>query len=578
MNGSILRNYIGIASTFHDGALAIVNSTGNVVFAEATERPMQYKRALNISADIVHYTGDLIEKYCERNAEIVVAGSWREQMEQAWSREVTKRELEPEATASHFGAVIDDFSLRSCVRSVSFAGRAIGYEMQRVGWPNVLGKKMRTYPHHLTHAATACLTSPFDEAICAVSDGFGEESGVAFYSYKNGLLSEIPTKKHHDVDSLGNFFLEVCGLCGFGFFSGEEWKVMGLAAHGAEDLELERLLRRLIRVEGLAIVPDGTSEELARIRCILRARRREPDSPVIDAANIAYSGQKVFCDRTIELLNNLYNVYPHENLVISGGCALNSSCNGRILEATPYRNLHVFSAPADDGNAVGAALLAYYEDNPDRRPIPGHQSPYLGSQMERESLTNVRRFNANGKIHECSNPPHLAASMLASGKVIGWIQGAAEFGPRALGNRSILADPRSATIKDHLNTRIKFREEFRPFAPAILHEFGAEYFENYQESPYMERTLYFKSQGATLVPGVVHEDGTGRLQSVKREWNEPFYELIYAFFQLTSIPMVLNTSYNVMGKPIAHSVEDVIAVFYTTGLDAVFIDRTVIEK
>jgi carbamoyltransferase len=170
------------------------------------------------------------------------------------------------------------------------------------------------------------------------------------------------------------------------------------------------------------------------------------------------------------------------------------------------------------------------------------------------------------------------ARLLAEGQLVGWVQGRAEFGPRALGNRSILADPRPPDMKDRINLRVKFREEFRPFAPSILDEFGDEYFESYQVSPYMERTLTFKESAREKVPAIVHVNRTGRLQSVRREWNEAYYELIYAFYQLTGVPMLLNTSFNVMGKPIMHSVEDAIGLFYTTGLDALAIEDYLIEK
>ncbi|MGH8532131.1 MAG: carbamoyltransferase C-terminal domain-containing protein, partial [Gammaproteobacteria bacterium] len=158
------------------------------------------------------------------------------------------------------------------------------------------------------------------------------------------------------------------------------------------------------------------------------------------------------------------------------------------------------------------------------------------------------------------------------------IQERAEFGPRALGNRSILADPRLSEMKDRLNREVKFREEFRPFAPAILHEYGEEYFENYQESPYMERTLRFKQEVRAKVPAVVHVDGTGRLQTVKREWNARFHALIEAFHRLTNVPLLLNTSFNIMGKPMVHTVEDALAVFFTTGMDALVIEDYLLEK
>jgi carbamoyltransferase len=578
MKQSSVRNYVGLATTFHDSGLAIVGSRGQILFAEATERPMQYKRAINISPDVVHQFGELIDRHCEPGAQIVVASSWRAQFERELGIMLENCVRERNQFQTESERITREFAARSCIRSVSFSGRAIDYELMRVGWRKGSVGEVRSYQHHLTHAATACFTSPFKEATCAVSDGFGEDSAVRFFSYLNGSVYESAEAPSSGPGSLGLFFLEVCELCGFSYFSGEEWKVMGLAAHGTEDAELEELLRNLVRIDGLNVVPGNHPEQLRDIRAALDRRRRRPDAPAVDAANIARAGQKVFCDLTIELLNNLYQSCPSENLILAGGCALNSSCNGKILESTPFKRVHIFSAPADDGNAIGAALLAYYEDHSGEKRVPSLQSPYLGSEMSRETLNNVKRFNAGRQMRVCSDPARCAAEMLATGKVIGWIQGRAEFGPRALGNRSILADPRSHTIKDHINSRVKFREEFRPFAPAILHEFGPEFFENYQEAPYMERTLRFRPAMAARVPGVVHEDGTGRLQTVKMEWNELFYKLIYNFYELTGVPIVLNTSFNVMGKPIAHSVEDALAVFYTTGLDALFIQDVVFEK
>jgi carbamoyltransferase len=170
------------------------------------------------------------------------------------------------------------------------------------------------------------------------------------------------------------------------------------------------------------------------------------------------------------------------------------------------------------------------------------------------------------------------ARRLADGRLVGWVQGRAEFGPRALGNRSILADPRDPGMKDRINGRVKFREEYRPFAPSILDEFGPEFFFDYQASPYMERTLRFRPEAAERVPAVVHVDGTGRLQSVIRESNPRFHALLEAFRDLTGIPLLLNTSFNVMGKPIVHSVEDAVAVFMTTGLDVLVIEDYLFEK
>jgi carbamoyltransferase len=474
--------------------------------------------------------------------------------------------------------LVEHISMRHAVISMwktrTFAGDNLDFELGRIGWPRPFVAARRRYDHHLTHAAAACFGSPFTEATCAVVDGIGEDASCAFYDYRGGELKPHGTQPKGE-GSLGFFYLKICLACGFGILTGEEWKSMGLAAYGKPDEALLELFRSMIRVQGLQLeAPNSSAERLA-----LYELRRAALASREKAADIAFAGQQVFTETLMQLLGNLARESGSRNLVLAGGCALNSSANGQILESTPFDALSVFCAPADDGNAVGAALLAYQHDHPDFAPDARNQSPYLGSRMSQETLGNVLRFAGRSSVTDCGqHAARRAAQLLADGRIIGWIQGRAEFGPRALGNRSILADPRSPQVKDRINSRVKFREEFRPFAPSILHEHGPEYFENYQESPYMERTLRFRPEAARRVPGVVHVDGTGRLQTVKREWNARFHELIDQFWRITDIPLVLNTSFNVMGKPIAHSVEDVLAVFYSSGVDAVFIDDVLIEK
>jgi carbamoyltransferase len=268
-----------------------------------------------------------------------------------------------------------------------------------------------------------------------------------------------------------------------------------------------------------------------------------------------------------------------DNLVLSGGCALNSCYNGRIVNRTGFTRLHVPSAPADDGNALGAAFLAYHRDHPRARPPARAATPYLGSRISSRPLDSLLRLGRLASTRHCPGTVHqVAASLLADGKVVGWIQGRAEFGPRALGNRSILADPRPSDVRERINAIVKFREPFRPFAPAILDEYGPDWFEDYQVSPYMERTLVWRACAQSRVPGVVHVDRTGRLQSVRRVWNERFYDLIRAFHARTGVPILLNTSFNVVGKPIVHTLEDALGIFCTTAMDALIVEDYVIEK
>lgn len=584
------KNYIGLACTGHDNALAIVNSHGQVLFAEATERYLQNKRAIGVLPDDLIRIGKLIDEYCEPDADIVIAKSWSDDAVDVLGSEYQEMgeyigllEQRDSTPANEFikhrlhdyRHIVDFFK-----SSVEQSGMHLKHVLETgFGVSSQRRVEQRGFDHHLTHAATACYTSPYSDAACAVIDGFGEGTSCSFYRYKDGEITAVETPAGNMKWSLGSFYVNLTGLCGFEHWKGEEWKVMGLAPYGKFNQEIYDLLHEYIKIKGLQIVcPMNSSAALTKLydRFAIQAGQKP-----LDVADLAYTGQQVFAELSRQLLCNFHEQTNCDNLVLGGGCALNSTWNGQIVDETPFNSLHAYSAPADDGNALGAALLAYHQDHPDRQPRHETHSPYLGSVLLGESLDNLRRFSRNPKMRSGLSNSEIAkhtATLLSEGKIIGWAQGRAEFGPRALGNRSILADPRSPEMKDRINAMVKFREEFRPFAPSILDEFGEEYFANYQFTPYMERTLNFNDAVKDRVPAVVHENGSGRLQSVTRELNPLYYELISQFHQLTGIPIVLNTSFNIMGKPIIHSVEDAVSVFYTTGLDALVIEDVIIEK
>ncbi|TQV66320.1 carbamoyltransferase [Exilibacterium tricleocarpae] len=578
----IFRNYIGLSVTGHDNAIAIINSEGEVVFAEAAERYMQNKRAFCCPADDFLRIRSLIDDYCEPGAELVVAKTWSDTAVSALELEAAKIKVEMNNNTAYpsvwqqrylaYKGFIDLFlpSIKDAANNIkSYVEGSPKWHMSS-----------RSYDHHLTHAANGYFSSHYDRALCLVIDGLGEATATGAYKCEGNIIEPVKARRAplDGFASLGLFYgLTLCQLCGFDGWKGEEWKVMGLAAYGQMDEELYQLMRNYMVVDGFSLrYTENSRDNYLKIM----SRMRKPGQPAEDVADVAYTGQQVFAEWVSELLSNLHQLDFCDNLVLAGGCALNSSYAGKIIEHTPFKQVYVPSAPADDGNALGAAFLAYIEDHEHYKKETKVLSAYLGSTFRRETLSNLER---HGKIAgltqlQAGEAPVIAARLLAKGKIIGWGQGRAEFGPRALGNRSILADPRNPQMKDEINARVKFREEFRPFAPSILAEHGDEYFENYQETPYMERTLRFKDSVVDLVPAVVHADGTGRLQSVKREWNVDYYELIREFYRITGIPLVLNTSFNVMGKPIIHSVEDALAVFYTSGIDVMFLEDYVISK
>ncbi|MBF0441154.1 MAG: carbamoyltransferase [Oligoflexales bacterium] len=569
------RNYIGLSLTPHDPAIAIMNSRGEVVFAEAAERYQQNKRGWNCLPEDLIRIKSLLKNYCESGADIVVSGSWSrigaieaKLYEHFFFKLFSKRS----PFQGYYGMIAMAAHLKS---NLDGAGLNIQWQAKHLDPKvNIIRKY---YDHHYTHAAGACYGSPYDEALCLVSDGIGNHFyPMALYHYREGGLRRLDYYRPFNFHSLGLFYSLICNVCGFDSMKGEEWKVMGLASYGTFDENIYKLLKKVIVVwKGRIYRPIGS----AKAQLELEAMKRKSGEPALNSANLAHTAQKYFCELLILLLHSLHETKLSDNLILTGGSALNSSCNGIILENTDYRNLYVPSAPSDDGNAVGAAYLAFREDNPSFIPPREVLTPYLGDTFDQKALDKFIEFGPYKPTPLDGKPVHVkAAELLSGGKIVAWAQDRAEYGPRALGNRSILADPRDEKIKDRLNATVKFREEFRPFAPSILHEHGPEYFENYQESPYMERTLRFKKEVKERVPGVVHVDGTGRLQTVKRQWNQKYYDLISEFKRITGIPVVLNTSFNVMGKPIVHSVEDAFTVFNASGLDALIINDSLFEK
>ncbi len=575
--------FIGLSTTLHDPAVAIVDEAGRLLFAEATERYLQNKRAINCEPDHIFRIGELINSYCPSGRTFHIARTWSKRNSGLpwWLPPLQLAGLDPRAFhRPGLRALSRTLLLRQyqvahlwlCSLSCHLKGGANLVKFLTDEFPDCR-VRLLNFNHHYTHAANACFGSPFTRAVCAVFDGYGEPGNTSYFDYHDRDLKLLAHRK--GPESLGALYMLLTELCGFSSLRGEEWKVMGLAAHGEYNPELDAMLRSLVTVRGLAL-QYAPRDMLFKTIGALRGWQRPHGSDPMQSADLANTGQRFFCDLVIGLLRNLARASKTENLILSGGCALNSACAGQILERTPFRNVYIPCAPADDGNAVGAAWLAYKQ----RRPLPantGYTTPYLGSGIPTADLERYCRFSRQ-RVRLSNALAMEVAEQLAQGRIVGWVQGRAEFGARALGNRSILADPRPAGIRHRLNQTVKFRESFRPFAPAILHEFGPAYFENYQESPYMERALRFRADVLDKIPAVVHADGTGRLQTVKESWNPKFYQLIKSFHRLTGIPLLLNTSFNRMGKPIIHSLEDALSVFYTSGLDLLVIEDYIIEK
>ena len=594
------KYYIGLSITYHDPALAIVDAQGNVLFAEATERYMQNKRALNCEADPLLRVKDLLSQYCPEPDEFVIAINWRR-----------KRPLYENIIAALGGLTapgllktgikrlrspLSNYQLHHMIACQRNKIASAGLNLTRIiaeHYPDCT-LTFADFPHHLTHAATACYSSPFSEAACAVIDSFGENGSMAFYHFKNQRLDCL--YENRGTGSLGFYYMKVTELCGFDWLKGEEWKVMGLAPYGQLNQDLYQTLKNTISVQGFHCRHNSDSL-FSSIAALEKFKRRKQD-PIEQAADLAYTGQYFFAELMSQLLQTLQQETGGKNLALGGGCALNSAFNGQIKQRSGFEQVFIPSAPADDGTALGAAWLALDSRDGIGRVESGTEteqndqsgaagfnskkaplSPYLGSEISDEAIKRLIQYhNVLDIRHLPDSICQKTAELLAQGKLVGWIQGRAEFGPRALGNRSILADPRQAETQDKINQQIKFREQFRPFAPSVLHEYASDFFEQYHESPYMDKTLRIRDTMQARIAAVCHVDGTGRLQTVKQEWNPRFYTLIDCFYRQTQIPMLLNTSFNVMGKPLVHSLEDALAVFLTTGLDVLVVNDYLICK
>jgi carbamoyltransferase len=292
--------------------------------------------------------------------------------------------------------------------------------------------------------------------------------------------------------------------------------------------------------------------------------------------DVAFGVQALIEDAALHMATALHRLTGSRNLVLAGGVALNSVMNARLLAETPFDHIFIQPAAGDAGNALGAALSVWHQRM--GRPREWHMDhAFFGPEYADAELKRVLTDRKLG-FREVPDPAVAAAELLSASKIVGWFQGKAEVGPRALGGRSILADPRRAEMKDIVNAEVKHREAFRPFAPSVLDHRGHEYFEGYYPNPFMLLVLPIRPDKRHVIPAVAHVDGTGRLQSVLRDANPVYHRLIEEFDRRTGVPVVLNTSFNIRGEPIVHRPEEAVGDYLGTGMDALVLGPYVLEK
>jgi carbamoyltransferase len=449
--------------------------------------------------------------------------------------------------------------------------------------------------HHLAHIASSYYASDFDQAAGFSYDGAGDFTSAMFARCAGNRIEILD--RVHAPDSLGFFYTALCQFIGFEKF-GEEYKVMGLAAYGQPThLEfmrellksgrngqfrlsrdfftpLAKNLEECVDGQGQIVLPPLYSAELPR-------RLGQPRSAGADCSqrdkDIAASCQARFEEIVLRSLAWLRKQAPSENLATAGGCALNGVCNARILRETPFRKSYIQCAASDDGTALGAALHTWNAilDKP-RAGVIGHA--YWGPEHSEHEM-QAALCRAGLPFVKCGRADLLAraAAHLHCGHVTGWYQGRAEWGLRALGNRSILAHPGWPGMKDLINQKIKRREAFRPFAPSILAGAVGEYFEQGVESPFMMHVVKIKPEKRAALAAVCHEDGTGRLHTVQPSQNALYYDLIQTFSQLSGLPVLLNTSFN-ENEPIVDTPQQAVDCFTRTDMDVLCLGPFVTAK
>lgn len=557
-------NILGINYTLHESSACLVRD-GELVFACAEERLSRRKqdssfpvRAVRAAMDFAGITPGEVDHVAiswpkprvtyKHNLKLILTGKWPCSL-QRWER-----------------------LLIGFAKDMRHRGGGLDYR-RAFGKPR---NPFHMVNHHLAHALSAYLMSDFDEAAVLVIDGRGAQEATTLWHARAGevrLLEQYPYP-----NSLGVFYAGITDMLGFTPLS-DEWKVMGLAAYGKPTYDLSPLIRCAedrYQVEGWRFF-GRADNDVRRLAEIVGPRRDEEKEELSSKhENLARSAQDA-CEAAMHaLLRRVTRLTGCRKLCLAGGVALNSKANGELLRSGLIDDIYIQPAAGDDGACIGAAYAVYSEL---KLPLPrkptGHT--YLGGEFSNDQIEQVLRVYKLPYRRE-ADVSRRAAELLAQDRLIGWFQGRMEFGPRALGNRSILADPRRAENRDRVNDAVKFREGWRPFAPSVLVERGAEYFDDFRPSPYMILTFWANKAKAHEIPAVVHVDGSARVQSVERSVNPRYYDLIEQFGQLTGVPVVLNTSFNLKGDPIVCSPKDAIQTFYTSGLDDLVIGDIVVSK
>ena len=430
--------------------------------------------------------------------------------------------------------------------------------------------------HHLAHAASSFLLSPFDDAAILTMDESGEYTSTQFAVGHKNIIRKLGFVGH--PHSVGSLYKAVTRYLGF-YSVGDEAKVMGLSSYGHAYTDIFKLVKVLKKNKFKLNLPYFSlyAKDLSNKFIHEYGPPRVPETILTQKHKNIAAGLQVLTEMiALEFCEYLHSKTKSKNICIAGGVGLNCVMNGRILRESRFENIYVQPAANDAGGAIGSAFYVYNCILGKGRTFEMEHTYYGPERTEEEIEKYFRKKNVPFEKHE--NIEEITAKLLSQSKIIGWFQGKMEFGPRALGNRSILADPRKAEMKDRLNKRVKHREPFRPFAPSVLYEDKDLFFEEATSSPFMLIVFKVKKDKQKIIPAVTHVDGTARVQTVEKNINPKYWKLINEFKKISGIGVILNTSFNVRGEPVVCGIEDALNCFYKTEIDYLVAGKYLVSK
>ena len=553
-------NVLGINAVYHEFAAALLVD-GELVAAVEEERFNRIKHAKEADWDNPHQLPERAIRFCLKHAGLTARDI--DHVAYSFDPKLRRKRYRPE----WWGLKVEEtFQLRLGQVQSAFEellGRSIKQRFHFV-------------PHHLAHAASAYFPSGFDRAAILTIDGIGESAGSSLAKGDGTRIQSVETFEYpHSIGFLWEEFSEYLGFSHY-----DASKVMGLAAYGNPEV-FRQSFESILRSDGenygvaqdfLGVQPD----KFARMEAMFGPPRGIDDEILPRHADIAAALQAATDAAVMALVRRAKRKVPFDNLCIAGGVALNCVTNEVITRSGEFSNIFIPSAPHDAGTAIGAAFAVHCAKQK-RPPQRGYSTPYLGPSFKRADILAAVK-SAGLTARRSKSPARDAADMIADGKIVAWFQGRMEFGPRALGNRSLLADPRRPEMRNILNQKVKHREDFRPFAPSVMAEHADEWFEVGAHSASHAFMLFapeVRPERHDRIPAVVHKDGTARVQLVSRKSNPRFHELISAFFAKTGVPLVVNTSFN-DSEPIVCTPTDAIVTFRKSGIDALFMDDVVL--